>query len=81
MQSSNKVEAPEGQCKLATKGFLASKCSLIDLSINILGDALQLLTSHQLCCSAVVSSGSVMGSMMKHFRGSCSTNEAVTMVE
>ena len=42
------------------------RCSPIDLS----GDwvvVLQLLTSQQLSCSAIVSSGSAMGSMMQQF--------------
>ena len=40
---------------------------------------LQLLTSQQLSCSATVSSGSAMGNMMQHLRGSCSTDEAVSV--
>ena len=39
----------------------------LDLSIKQLGRVFQLLTSQQLSCSATVSSGSAMGSMMQQF--------------
>ena len=45
---------------------------------NSWAEFFQLLTSQQLSCSAAVSSGSAMGSMMQHMRGSCSTDEAMT---
>ena len=58
-----------------------SRCTKNDVSVRILGDVLQLLNSQQLSCSAIVSTDSAMGSMMQHLRGSCSTNEAVTVAE
>ena len=43
------------------------RCSPTDLSINDWARVLQLLTSQQMSCSAVVSSGSAMGIMMQQF--------------
>ena len=39
----------------------------LDLFVKHLGRVIQLLTSQQLSCSAAVSSGSAMGSMMQQF--------------
>ena len=39
----------------------------LDLFVKQLGKVFQLLTSQQLSCSAAVSSGSAMGSMMQQF--------------
>ena len=39
----------------------------LDLSVKQLGRVIQLLTSQHLSCSAAVSSGSAMGSMMQQF--------------
>ena len=43
------------------------RCSQIDLSVSDKAVVLQSLTSQQLSCSAAISSGSAMGSMMQQF--------------
>ena len=80
MQSSRQRKASEGQRSPTTKGTSISRCSQTNLSVSVLGDVLQLLTSQHLSCSASVSSGSDMGSMMQHLRGSCNIDEALSVV-
>ena len=67
VQSNKQRRALEGRRRAATEGASISRCSQNDLYISILGDVLQLLTSQQLSCSATVSSGSALGSMMQQF--------------
>ena len=51
----------------------------LDLSIKQLGRVFHLLTSRQLSCSATVSSGSAIGSMMQQFERELQYNMAVSV--
>lgn len=60
------VVAAEGQHRLAVEVASTSRGIPTDLDVSF-WVKYQLLTSQQLSCSAVVSNGIAMGSMMQHF--------------